>query len=218
MIELRPESAAAHFNRGLSKSALCKHKAAIEDYNRAIDIDPQDSSSYRFRGKSKSALGEHEAAIEDYDQAIKRHPEPVAAYFNRSRSKSALGRHEAAIKDYGQVLELDPEYNLAYVNRAEEKILIDEFESAHQDANRAINLSESPKDLAAGLLLYLISGIMSGKNVQDEIEEYTNICEEEFITEWNFNQLDYWVMMSDIDNSTRNKIQNLIKQLREHKS
>ena len=218
VIELDSESVPAYYNRGLSKSALGEHEAAIKDFDRAANLDPQDSSIYVIRGKSKATLNEHEAAIKDFDRAIDLDPEFATAYFNRARSRSALDEHETAIEDYDQAIKLDPKFDLAYKNRAEEKILIDEFESAHRDANTAISLVDLPGTLAESLLLYLISGIAIDEDMNKKEEKYMELCEGDFTTNWNFDSLDQWVATVDMKNDKKDRIQNLIEQLREHKA
>ena len=96
--------------------ALGQHEAAIQDYDKAIELDPALSSAFVNRGTSKMALRQHEAAIQDYDKAIEMDPRLVEAIHNRGVSKMALGQHEAAIQDYNRVLELNPSHSGAIRN------------------------------------------------------------------------------------------------------
>ena len=53
---------------------------AIEDYDKAIELDPNDAEAYNDRGSSYHRLGQNERAIEDYDEAIKLDPDNAEAY------------------------------------------------------------------------------------------------------------------------------------------
>ena len=60
----------AYLNRGIAKSELSDHTAAIADYDRAISINPNYALAYNNRGNAKRDLGDPAAAIADYDRAI----------------------------------------------------------------------------------------------------------------------------------------------------
>ena len=57
--------------------------AAIEDYNKAIDLDPEDARTYTNRGNAYRDIGDFGAAIEDYNKAIDLDPEDARFYTNR---------------------------------------------------------------------------------------------------------------------------------------
>ena len=58
-------------------------RQAIEDYDRAIEINPENAGAYYNRGVAYGKLGDHRQAIEDYDRAIEINPEYAEAYNNR---------------------------------------------------------------------------------------------------------------------------------------
>jgi tetratricopeptide (TPR) repeat protein len=64
----------AHFgtlnNRGNAYRALGQDERAIEDYDRAIDLNPEDATAYNNRGYASIALGEPEQALQDIQQAL----------------------------------------------------------------------------------------------------------------------------------------------------
>ena len=67
-ISLKPNFAEAYNNRGLTRSGLNQHKAAIADYNTtinlnhiAIDLNPSYVETYNNRGLAKVGIGEYEA-------------------------------------------------------------------------------------------------------------------------------------------------------------
>ena len=85
--------------RGRSYSELGKNERAIEDYDKAIELDPDDDGAYNNRGFSYRRLGQYQRAIEDFDKAIELDPNFAGAYNNRGFSYRNLGRYQRALDD-----------------------------------------------------------------------------------------------------------------------
>ena len=72
-LQLKPKSAgiraACYHTRGAAIAALNDHNAAIEDFNKSIQLRPKRARYYKDRGLSKEALGQHEAAEADFQIA-----------------------------------------------------------------------------------------------------------------------------------------------------
>jgi tetratricopeptide (TPR) repeat protein len=92
---------ASNLNKG-------KPEKALEDFNRAIDIDPQIAAGYLGRANTLNIMGRYQEAIEDYDRTLDINPKLANAYINRGSAYSHLGETEKAIADYEKGLELDP--------------------------------------------------------------------------------------------------------------
>lgn len=78
---------------------------ALENYNRAIELDPKNSFAYVNRAVCYETLGEKEKALADYNKAIEINPDNKDAYEKRSEfykeqndSSSALKDRESAMK------------------------------------------------------------------------------------------------------------------------
>ncbi len=94
---------------GVSNLNLNKPAKALQDFNRAIEIDPTRANAYVGRGNTLSTLGRYKEALKDYDIAIEIDPKVANAYVNRGSAYSHLTQYEKAIADYEKGLELDPE-------------------------------------------------------------------------------------------------------------
>ena len=81
---------------------------ALEDYNRAIEIDPQAAGGYLGLGNALNILGRYEEALVAYNRAISIDPKLANAYANRAIAYSHLKEYEKAIVDYEKCLQLDP--------------------------------------------------------------------------------------------------------------
>ena len=64
---------------------------AIQDYDKAIQLDPDLSSTYHDRAGAYYYLGQYQRAIQDYDKAIQLDPDYADAYENRGKAYRRLG-------------------------------------------------------------------------------------------------------------------------------
>jgi tetratricopeptide (TPR) repeat protein len=94
---------------GVSSLNLGRPEQALEDFNRAIDIDPTRADGFLGRANALNTLKRYEEALPDYNRAIEIEPTLANAYVNRGSAYSHLGQYEKAIADYEKGLELDPE-------------------------------------------------------------------------------------------------------------
>ncbi|WYL92809.1 MAG: tetratricopeptide repeat protein [Gloeotrichia echinulata IR180] len=83
---MNSNSAYAYLNRGIARAKLGDNKAAIEDFNQALQINPNSALTYYNRGFARADLGDKQGAIEDFQQAAKLYQEQG----NRYSSEMAL--------------------------------------------------------------------------------------------------------------------------------
>ncbi len=94
---------------GVSDLNLNRPESALENFNRAIDIDPTRADGFLGRANALSTLKRYEEALPDYNRAIEIDPTLANAFVNRGSAHSQLGQYEKAIADFEKGLELDPE-------------------------------------------------------------------------------------------------------------
>ena len=123
------------------------YTAAIEDYDRAINLNPEYAIAYYNRGNAKYKLEQYEAAITNYDKAINLNPGFAEAYLNRGSAKNKLGQYEAAITDYDKAINFSPGFAEAYNNRGSAKDKLGQYEATIIDYDKAISLN--PEDATA---------------------------------------------------------------------
>lgn len=203
--------------RGIAKKNLDQYEEAIEDYNEAIKIDPEYASAYHNRGVAKSEFGRHEEAIEDLNEALDLSPENVVTYYNRGKAKGLLGLYEEAIEDYNEVIDVNPKHVSSLLNNAEAHIILGEFDQAREAARKGKANSDSVSDRTKALLLEIITAIALEDSTGEQVDEYRNLCDETFTTTWSFEELDSWIEEADLDDNKRERIEELIELLREHK-
>jgi tetratricopeptide (TPR) repeat protein len=96
----------AYYYRGRAywKHQLQDLDGALDDYNRAINLDPRHVEGYDYRADVWRAKGELDRAIADYDMAIRLDPTYAAAYYSRGRIYENQGDTAKARADYNAAL------------------------------------------------------------------------------------------------------------------
>jgi tetratricopeptide (TPR) repeat protein len=92
-----------------------KPDQAIEDADKAIQLDPQDPDSYVTRGYAYSWQRNQQKALENYDMAIKMAPAFAGVYINRAvLLADSLNQPEQALTDMDKAIQLDPKAAMYY--------------------------------------------------------------------------------------------------------
>ncbi|MBE9595184.1 MAG: tetratricopeptide repeat protein, partial [Proteobacteria bacterium] len=86
-------------NRGAAYANLNLHERAIEDYDKALELNPKYAMAYHNRGGAYANLKQYERAIEDYNKAIELNPNYAKAYGNRGIAYSEIGKYEESVRD-----------------------------------------------------------------------------------------------------------------------
>ena len=137
----RENLAMTYYNRGNAYREIKQHEKAIEDYNKAIELNPKYAMAYNNRGNAYREIKQHERAIEEYNKAIELNPNLAMAYNNRGVAYCEIKQHERAIEEYNKAIELNPNLAMAYNNRGIAYREIKQHEKAIEDYNKAIELN-----------------------------------------------------------------------------
>ena len=146
---------------------------AMEDYNKAIELNPRLVEAYTNRGNAYWYKQQYDKAIEDYNKAVELNPRNAIAYTNRGVAYKNKQQYERAIEDFNRAIELDPGYANAYYNRGLAYSAKQQYDRAIENYNRAIELN--PKYVEA----YGGRGTAYGKKHQYEraIEDFNRAIE-----------------------------------------
>ena len=77
-----------YYRRGFANVELEKYQEAIENFNKAIELDPNSAAFYSARGLVYVELGKHQEAINDYNKAIELDPNCKIAIENLKKLKN----------------------------------------------------------------------------------------------------------------------------------
>ncbi|MBF2064182.1 MAG: tetratricopeptide repeat protein [Calothrix sp. C42_A2020_038] len=129
------------YQKGVDKYEQENYKAAITNFNKAIDINPDYAQAYNRRGDAYYRLGEYQKSQADSSMAIRLNPEDANSYYDRGFSLYSLGNYNGAIADYNQAIKLEPKNANAYYARGLARNKINEKQAAFEDFSQAIALN-----------------------------------------------------------------------------
>lgn len=126
-------------DRAVAYGRLSQPRAAMEDFNRAVQLFPEYAPIYNNRGSLLLQLGLPKEAIKDFDRAILLAPGYAAAYNNRAGTYAKLGQHTEAIRDYTKAIELMPASATPLQGRGRAHLAQNRPHAAIRDLTRAVN-------------------------------------------------------------------------------
>lgn len=139
--QLKFIDARTYTNRGLAHHKLQNYQAAIEDFDRSLELHPRRAHTYNNRGMARYKLGDKQGAIADYTQALHFDPNFSEAYSNRGIAFLRSGNIEDAIADLAYALNLDPYLIEAYYNRGNAYLKQGSYNEAIADYTQALKLN-----------------------------------------------------------------------------
>ncbi len=110
----RANRAATYVNRGVLRMREGLYSEAIDDYQKALDIQSELGAAYLNRGAAHIYQKQFSDALQDLNRAIELQSEDLfAAYYNRAIAKENTGDVPGAYMDFQKALELKPNWQLA---------------------------------------------------------------------------------------------------------
>ncbi len=150
-IELKPAWAEAYFRRGYARRMHGELNKAVEDFDKATELDPQTtrnslvaSQTYTNHGQVLTMNLQLDEAINDFDKAIKLLANDMRPYYERAQARLLLEDFNGAITDYSSYVEKE-KYNIvdrarAYSERGLAKHLLGHDQEGAADVNEALKL------------------------------------------------------------------------------
>jgi tetratricopeptide (TPR) repeat protein len=135
------DRAVAHIERGLVYRAKRDIDKAIDDFDRAIELDPGSELGYRVRGAAYFAQNKSDSAIGDYTKAIELKPGSASTYDLRAQAYYRKGDADRAIADLDEAILLAPSNGRAHGMRGRIYREKGELDKAIADFDAAIRMS-----------------------------------------------------------------------------
>ncbi|MEO1366826.1 MAG: tetratricopeptide repeat protein [Acidobacteriota bacterium] len=101
-----PKLAEGHRLRGLLALARGQNQAALEAFNRCLQLDPPNLPALLALGATHVRLEDPEAAERTFRRAVEYHPDAVAALDNWGQALWLVGREDEALEAYRRKLEV----------------------------------------------------------------------------------------------------------------
>ncbi|MFN6306887.1 MAG: tetratricopeptide repeat protein [Microcystis sp.] len=155
-IELAPR-AVWYGNRGNLYRDQQKYKLALDDYNKAIELNPNHAGAYYNRGLLYSDQKKYDLALSDYDKAIEINPNYAEAYVNRGVLYRLQEKYELALADYDKAIDINHDLAEAYFGRGILYYHQKKYELALADLTQVIDINPNLAQAYLGRgLLYAI--------------------------------------------------------------
>lgn len=140
-LEKKSDFADVHSNRGIAYLRLGELDKALEDFNKAIDIDKTFDEAYFNRAGVLIDKNEFSLAAVDLEQIRKSYQDSSNYYLKWGDLKSQQGYYEQALSEYDRSLTLRPENVQALVNRGVMYFTQKNFKAAQADFEKALKLN-----------------------------------------------------------------------------
>lgn len=108
ILDIKDIVAGIYVNRGKVCHNLRQYNDALQNYNKAIELNPRDGTAYFNRAIAHFILGRSYKAISDNTKAIELNPKDAGAYCNRGLTHLELGKVEEAREDFLKAVKLNP--------------------------------------------------------------------------------------------------------------
>ena len=139
-IEIDPQNAVFHANRGTALQSLGRYKEAIAVYDAAISSDPNNAVAHNVRGNAMTRLGRYDEALASYSRAVQLDPGDAVARSNLASSLRSLGRYADSLIAADKAVELDPDNSTLHANRATTLRALDRRDEALTTHQKSIEL------------------------------------------------------------------------------
>ncbi len=140
LLEGAPYFAEAHLLMGRIQRANGSNEAALNSYERAIELGQNSAEILFERGLLLERLNRQEGALESYNNALKLSPNVAAVWCNQSGVLSRLGRFEEALISIETALKLSPNFAYIHFNQANTLRDLGRFAQALTAYDRALEL------------------------------------------------------------------------------
>jgi len=111
ILELKPDElirSLIYKHRGMAKFAQSNYQDAIQDFNKALELDPKSYRVAYYRGVVRSVLKQFSEAIDDYTMSLEINPYQAFCLFRRGQSYFHIGDYPQALSDCEASLAMEP--------------------------------------------------------------------------------------------------------------
>ncbi len=117
VIKLAPD-VDAYNNRGALKCLISNYIGALDDFNKAIELDPNYASAYNNKAYTLMQMGELNKALDCVNDSLAIDNNNFAYWDTKGEVLMNLGMFSEAIKSYTKALSINEKFKPSYQNRA----------------------------------------------------------------------------------------------------
>jgi tetratricopeptide (TPR) repeat protein len=136
-------------------SVIGKNEQAIEEINKAIQIDPNYAEYFYWRARFQSELKNNSEAITDFTKAIELEPTNANRYIARATFyNEELNKIDSSLIDFSKAISLNPEDTASLYIRGSIYYQLNQISKALEDFNQILKIN--PSDVSARNFMGLI--------------------------------------------------------------
>lgn len=136
-----------YYNRASVYMKMKKYKEALEDCNKAIELNETYAKAYVKRADIRIEMEEFDEAVKDLKQA--KQIDPHYAGLNQKMQETELARKKAARKDYYKLLELAKDCGEDEIKKAYKKLALKWHPDKNRDSEEQTKIAEAKfKDIS----------------------------------------------------------------------
>jgi tetratricopeptide (TPR) repeat protein len=132
--------AKTHLLKGYRLHRQKSYPEALEELNKAIDLDPRNAEAYYWRGRTQVNLGRLDQGVDDFKKAVEFKPDYSEAYDHLGWLAAKQGQVNEAIAFLTKSVEFKPENAWAFYNRSRLFFGKGDVANAMKDAEKACGL------------------------------------------------------------------------------
>ncbi len=140
LVRSAPQVADHWLEKATSLARLGYHQKAVEDFDRALEIDPRNVRALVNRGEACRLLEAYDDALESFNRALELGREDARILGHRGQVYVALERYSEGLADLNRALELAPNETWVLAERANALRGLGRYEDAIADLNRVLRL------------------------------------------------------------------------------
>ncbi len=157
------------FRAGIYAISLNNFDKALNDYNKAIEIQPNDSNIYYLKATALENYKHYNEAIIAHSKAIEISPRNSHYYISRGQSfEYDIKNYLKALDDYNKAVELEPENIKGLFNRAhlyQDKL--EEYDKAFSDYSKILEIDPKYSDAYRNLAILIKNKFKNDKKALD---------------------------------------------------
>jgi tetratricopeptide (TPR) repeat protein len=144
-VAVQSQSAKQYFRAGEEFSKKMNFKDAIEQYNRAVELDPDYEKAYIQRAIAYSKQGDYENAAADFDRALVFDEKDAELYYFSGEAHHNKGSNDVALERLNKAIDMKGNFLEAYQVRSVVHLELEQYDLALVDCKKCLRLKEDYK-------------------------------------------------------------------------
>jgi tetratricopeptide (TPR) repeat protein len=171
-------------DKGVAFMAAENYEAALNAFNRAVDINPNNPWAYIDKGWALNTLGDYYQALKELNKASVIDPQNAWVYINRGVSYNFLGNYKQALADEDEAILLDAAISWAYIDRGWAYIGLGDYRRALADLNKAAQMDPGNPHVYS-MRAWAYNGLGNKAQVLEDFDKSLSLAPNNSWMHWN---------------------------------